>query len=59
MDEQSPKFKIIIHSQEVSGSIVDGGSGLNVISKTTCDQLGITTWETCPFLLRMADTNTI
>ena len=38
---------------------MDGGSGVNVINKTTCDRLGITKWEACPFWLRMADTNTV
>ena len=37
MDKQSPTIKVIIHGQEVSGSIV------NVINKVTCDCLGITT----------------
>ena len=59
MDEQNPTMKVIIRGQEVSGSIVDGGSRVNVINKTTCDHLGITTWEACPFWLRMVDTNTI
>ena len=32
---------------------------MNAINKTTCDRLGITTWETCPFWLRMAVTSTV
>ena len=48
MDKQSPRIKFIIHDQEVAGSIVDGGSGVNVISKWTCDRLSITKWEACP-----------
>ena len=59
MDEQSPTIKVIIHGQEMSGSIVDGGSGGNVINTTTRDQLGITTWEACPFWLGMADTSMV
>ena len=59
MDEQNPSIKVIIHGQEIEGAIVDGGSGVNVINKTTCDRLGITKWEACPFWLRMADTNTV
>ena len=45
MDEQNPSIKIMIHGQEIDGTIVDGGSGVNVINKTTCDKLGITKWE--------------
>ena len=59
MDEQSPTITVIIQGQEVSGSIVDGGSRVNVINKTTCDRLGITKLEACPFWLRMEDTSTV
>ena len=51
MDEQSPTIKVIIQGQEVVGAIVDGGSGVNVINKTTCDKLGIWKWDACPFWL--------
>ena len=59
MDEQSPAIKVVIQGQEVAGAIVDGGSGVNVINKTTCDRLGIRKWDACPFWLRMADTSTV
>ena len=59
MDEQSPSIKVIIRGQEVAGIIVDGGSRVNVINKTTCDKLGITKWDACPFWLQMANTSTI
>ena len=41
MDEHSPSSKIVIKGQEVSGNIVNGGSGVNVITKITCDRLDI------------------
>ena len=59
MDEQSPSIKVIIRGHEVARTIVDGGSGANVINKTTCDKLGITKWDAYPFWLRMADTSTV
>ena len=59
MDEQSPSIKVIIRGQEVAGTIVDGGSGVNVINEITCDKLGITKWDVCPFLLRMVDISTV
>ena len=59
MDEQSPTIKVVIQGQEVAGAIVDGGSGVNVINKTTCDRLGIRKWDACPLWLRMADTSTV
>ena len=54
MDEQSTRTKVIIHGQEVLGSI-----RVNVINKNTCDQLGIRKWEACPFWLRMANTSIV
>ena len=59
MDEQSPAIKVVIQGQEVVGAIVDGGPGVNVINKTTCDRLGIRKWDACPFWLRMADTSMV
>ena len=59
MGEQNPFIQVIIHGQEIEGAIVNDGSGVNVISKTTYDRLGITKWEACPLWLRMADTSTV
>ena len=59
MDEQNPLIKVILYGQEIKNVIVDGGSRVNVINKVTCDMLGITEGETCPFWLRMADTSTV
>ena len=39
--------------------MVDGGSSVNVINKATGNNLGITSWENCPFCLRMADTRSV
>ena len=47
IDEQSLTIKVIMQGQEVANAIVDGGSGVNVINKTTCDKLGIRKWEAC------------
>ena len=59
MDEQNPSIKVIIRDQEVARIIVDGGSGLNVINKTTYDKLGTTKLDSCPFWLRMGYTTTV
>ena len=59
MHEQRPSIKVVSQGQEVAGAIVDGGYGVNVINKTTCDRLGIKKWDACPFWLRMADTSTV
>ena len=42
-----------------NGCIIDGGSGVNVISEATCLDLGLNQWEPCPFWLRMADTQSV
>ena len=36
VDHHNPVIKIILRGQDISGCIVDGGSGVNVISTTTC-----------------------
>ena len=59
MDTSSPTITVIIKGKEITGTIIDGGSGVNVINKRTCDTLGIRDWEPCPFWLRMADTNSV
>ena len=59
MDEQSPSIKVIIRGQDVAGTIVDGGSRVNLINKITCDKLRITKLDACPFWLRMADTGMV
>mgnify|MGYP002776911508 CR=1 FL=1 len=58
MDEHSPSIKVIFQGQEMLGSIVNRGSGVNVINKPTCDRLGIK-WETCRFWLRMLYTSIV
>ena len=59
MDEQSPSIKVTIRGEEIARTIVHGGLGVNVIDKTTCDKLGITKWDACPFWFTMADTSTV
>ena len=59
MDSQNPSVQILIYRQQVSGCIIDGGFGVNVISEAICSKLGITEWELRPFLLRLADTRSV
>ena len=49
MDSHNPAVKIIIKGHDLHGCIIDGGSGVNAISETTCQNLGLTQWEPCPF----------
>ena len=59
VDQHNPTIKLVLHDQEITGCIIDGGSGVNVISVKTCERLGISEWEACPFWLRMADTRSV
>ena len=59
VDHHNPAIKLVLHGKEITGCIIDGGSGVNVISAKTCEQLGISEWEACPFWLRMADTRSV
>ena len=59
VDTSSPAITTIVKGKEIPGTIIDGGSGVNVISRQTCDNLGIREWEPCPFWLRMADTSSV
>ena len=59
VDTSNPAITVIVKGKEIAGTIIDGGSGVNIISKRTCDTLGIPEWEPCPFWLRMADTSLV
>ena len=41
MDSQNPTVKIMIKGRDLQGCIIDGGSGVNVISEATCNKLGL------------------
>ena len=59
VDTNNSAVIVIIKGNEVPSMIIDGGSGVNVISRRTYDTLGIREWEPCPFWLRMVDTNSV
>ena len=57
IDHQNPAIKVLVQGTKITGCVVDGSSDVNVISKATCNNLGITSWENCP--LGMADTSSV
>ena len=59
IDHQNPAIKVLVHGTKITGCVMDDGSGVNVISKATYINLGITSWKNCPFWLRMADTRSV
>jgi hypothetical protein len=42
MDCECPSMEAIVSGQKIAGILIDGGSGVNVISMATCRQLGVT-----------------
>ena len=48
-DEHCPTISLSIKDQEIPGLVIDGGSGVNVISEATCLGLRLRQWELCPF----------
>mgnify|MGYP000232211367 CR=1 FL=1 len=50
---------ILVHRQKIIVAFIDGGSGDNVITTETCQQLGLTDWPKCPFWLRMVDVSPV
>ena len=59
IDPHCPGVDMIIHGQKITGALIDGGSGVNVITTETCEKLGLTNWPKCPFWLRMADGSSV
>jgi hypothetical protein len=59
MDCECPSIEGIVGGQRIAGILIDGGSGINMISMATGWQLGITKWEPCKFWLRMANGSSV
>jgi hypothetical protein len=59
MDCECPSMEAIVGGQKIAGILIDGGSGVNVMSMATCRQLGIAKWERCKFWLRMANGSSV
>ena len=57
-DDNVAKIKMKIAAQEVQGVILDGGSGVNIITEDLANKLGLK-WEPIPFNIRMADNRTV
>ena len=55
IDPHCPGVDILFHGQKIHGALIDGGSGVNVITVEICHPLGLTDWPKFPFSLEMAD----
>ena len=49
IDNRNPAIKVLLKRTAITRCVVDGRTGVNVISKATCSSRGITSWENCPF----------
>ena len=55
-DESVPVVvNVRLNGTPVYGALLDGGSGVNVLSNSLCAELGITKFESAPFAVKMAD----
>ena len=53
--QQVPVVTVQIANQIVPNVLLDGGSGVNVLSESMCAWLGILRFESAPFAVKMAD----
>ena len=44
VDHHNLAIKVVLQGEEIFCCIVDGGFGVNVISKASCNRLGIMEW---------------
>ena len=56
-DEHCPTLTATINDHDIPSVVIDGGSGVNVISEDTCLDLGLKHWQSWLFHLRMTDTS--
>ena len=54
-DEAVPVISVTLENSSVGGVLLNGGSGVNILSEQMLEPLGITKWESAPFAVRMAD----
>ena len=54
-DHRSPRVTVKVGGTVIPGVIVDGGSGVNIMSETTRQALGLRITNPAPFAIRVAD----
>lgn len=55
MDYKVPKITINYQNKDIAGVLLDGGSGVNILSKFMYKKLKCPALEDAPFQLKMAD----
>jgi hypothetical protein len=54
-DGAVPEIEVVIHGHQVSGIVLDGGSGVNIMSEETRRKLGLQITDMATFTVKMAD----
>ena len=54
-DTRIPKISVNYRGLVIDNVLIDGGAGVNIVTKATCEKFGWLDWRPVPFLVRMAD----
>ena len=54
-DEEMPMISVIVKNKRIPNALIDGGSGVNIITDTLRKKLGLKKIEPAPFTIKMAD----
>ena len=54
-DEEMPMITVVTKNKRVPNVLIDGGSGVNIITNALRKKLGLINIETAPFTIKMAD----
>ena len=54
-DEEMPMISVIVKNRRIPNALIDGGSGVNIITDTLRRKLGLKKIEPAPFTIKMAD----
>lgn len=55
VDYRVPKIKVQYQQEDITGALVDGGSGVNILPEFMYKKLKLSRLEEAPFQLKMAD----
>ena len=54
-DTRVPEISVEYRGIRIDNVLIDGGAGVNIVTKTTCERFGWLDWLPVPFLVLMAD----
>ena len=58
-DEEMPMISVIVKKRRILNALIDGGSGVNIITCTLRRKLGLKKIEPAPFTIKMVDQRTV